>query len=259
MAFTVPALTQAPPLPAPGRSPDTAGSEGAPILLIEDDPHIRRSICYQFQRQGYKITCCEDGESGLDEALRHRYSVVVLDLMLPKLDGLSVCRQLRETRRDQPIIIISARGSDMDKITGLGLGADDYLTKPFSPAELEARVRALRRRADVFEVEPIRAGGMVLDCSRHHLTVGSILVHLTPKEMALLKLLMGAPGRVFTRENLLAQVWGSSFEGYNRAVDAHMSRLKTKILEQAGTAPEWLESIYGVGYRFRDSLCETGA
>lgn len=230
----------------------TQVADAAPVLLIEDDAHIRRSIVYQFHRQGYRVTCCEDGEAGLEEALKHNYCVVILDLMLPKLDGFTVCRQLRQSRKDLPIIIISARGSDIDKITGLGLGADDYVAKPFSPAELEARVRALRRRTGSFEPAPIAAGGMVLDCTKYQLTIGGAVVRLTPKELKILRLLMSSPGRVFTRENLLTQVWGVAFEGYHRAIDAHMSRLKIKLLEQAGEPPDWLESVYGVGYRFRD-------
>ncbi|TAN20881.1 MAG: response regulator transcription factor [Acidobacteria bacterium] len=230
----------------------TQVADAAPVLLIEDDAHIRRSIVYQFHRQGYRVTCCADGEAGLEEALKHNYCVVILDLMLPKLDGFTVCKQLRQSRKDLPIIIISARGSDIDKITGLGLGADDYVAKPFSPAELEARVRALRRRTGSFEPEPIAAGGMVLDCTKYQLTIGGAVVRLTPKELKILRLLMNSPGRVFTRENLLTQVWGVAFEGYHRAIDAHMSRLKIKLLEQAGEPPDWLESVYGVGYRFRD-------
>lgn len=226
-----------------------------PVLLVEDDRHIQRSIAFQLQHQGYRVICREDGESGLSAALRHNFSVVVLDVMLPKLDGLHLCQQLRQSRKDLPIIIISARGSDTDKISGLEYGADDYLAKPFSPAELEARIRALRRRsspAGTEVAEVTRLGAIVLDEGRCQVTVDGVVVRLTPKEQALLRLLLKAPGRVFTRENLLAQVWGLAYDGYHRAVDAHIARLKAKLTEQVGEPPEWLETIYGVGYRVRE-------
>ncbi|HET9784366.1 MAG TPA: response regulator transcription factor [Terriglobales bacterium] len=260
MAYSLSALDSGPLSPPPPVLADDLGgavSGGiAPVLLVEDDRHIQRSVTYQLHRQGYRVTCCDDGESGLEEALQHRYSVVVLDVMLPKLDGLTLCKQLRQARRDLPIIIISARGSDLDKITGLEFGADDYLAKPFSPAELEARIRALRRRSEGSQTaaaELIRVGReLVLDCDRHQLRVGATEIRLTPKEMALLRLLMSAPGRIFTRENLLAQAWGFSYDGYHRAVDAHFSRLKAKLQEHLGEPPSWLKAVYGVGYRVCD-------
>lgn len=229
---------------------------GGSILLVEDDPNIQRSISYQLGRQGYRVTCCADGEHGLEEALTRRYAVVVLDVMLPKLDGFRVCQQVREAHPQQPIIMISARDSDLDKITGLEYGADDYVAKPFSPAELEARIRALRRRAggaqEAESAGVIRCADVELDCGRHELRTQGEAIRLTPKEMALLRLLMSSPGRVFTRENLLAQVWGYSHPGYHRAVDAHINRLKTKLHARLGANPAWLEGVYGVGYRFLD-------
>jgi DNA-binding response OmpR family regulator len=254
MAYSAPNLR-----PESAGPPEEAGARSAAILLVEDDRHIQRSVSYQLQRQGYKVTCCDDGESGLEEALRRRYSVAVLDVMLPKLDGLNLCKQLRAARREQPIILISARGSDLDKITGLEFGADDYLAKPFSPAELEARIRALRRRSGGEPGAPgevLEVGELVLDRDRHQLRKGDAVVRLTPKELALLKLMMSAPGRVFTRENLLAQVWGFSYDGYHRAVDAHINRLKSKMQEQFGGEQDWVEGVYGVGYRFRDPAGE---
>ncbi len=255
MSYTAPSLRS-----EMAGGPEDSGTRAAAILLVEDDRHIQRSVSYQLQRQGYKVTCCDDGEAGLEEALRRRYSVAVLDVMLPKLDGLSLCKQLRAARREQPIILISARGSDLDKITGLEFGADDYLAKPFSPAELEARIRALRRRAGGGEVsapsELLQVDDLVLDRDRHQLRKGEAVVRLTPKELALLKLMMSAPGRVFTRENLLAQVWGFTYDGYHRAVDAHINRLKSKMLEQFGEGPDCIEGVYGVGYRFRDPVQE---
>ncbi|HXR96263.1 MAG TPA: response regulator transcription factor [Terriglobales bacterium] len=243
--------------PAAAESEGSTG--GCAILLIEDDIYIQRSVGFQLGRQGYKVTCIADGEDGLEEALLHEYAVVVVDVMLPRLDGLNLCRRLRRARPEQPIIIVSARDSELDKIAGLEFGADDYLGKPFSVLELEARIRALMRRAGVNQDRGpavIEVGGVALDRAQHELRVGGIAVRLTPKEMALLHILMSAPGRAFTRDYLLAQVWGTTNVGYHRAVDANVLRLRNKIGESIGAAPTWLEAIYGVGYRFRDPSIE---
>ena len=236
-----------------------AGLAGT-VLLIEDDPSIQRSINFQLSREGYRVRCCGDGERGLEEALHTCYDVLLLDIMLPKLDGLHICQQVRRVRPQQMIVMVSARDSDLDRITGLEYGADDYLGKPFSPAELVARLRALRRRAEAAGGAPaeemIAAGGVVLDCARHELRAAGMTVRLTPKELHLLRLLMSAPGRVFTRENLLAQVWGSSYPGYHRAVDAHITRLRAKLGAQLGAPPTWLEGVYGAGYRFTPPAAE---
>lgn len=241
----------------PGGSPSAASARGTSVLLIEDDRNIQRSITFQLQRQGYRVTCCQDGESGLAEAMRRQYSAIVVDVMLPLLDGLSLCKQIRRERPGQPLILISARSSDLDKITGLEFGADDYLAKPFSPAELEARIRALCRRASAAglgaeDCAVVAVGEVELDVQRHEARAGHGTVRLTPKEMALLRLLMGAPGRVFTRENLLAQVWGVSSPSYNRAVDAHITRLKAKLAQISPAGLSWVEGVYGAGYRFRE-------
>lgn len=247
-------------LEAPRPASEREASSGAcSILLIEDDAYIQRSVGFQLERQGYRVTCIADGEDGLEEALIHEYAVVVVDVMLPRLDGLNLCRRLRRARPEQPIIIVSARGSELDKIAGLEFGADDYLGKPFSVLELEARIRALRRRVGISQERGpavIEVGGVRLDRAQHEVRVGGIAVRLTPKELALLTILMSSPGRAFTRENLLAQVWGTSNAGYHRAVDANVLRLRNKIGESLGTPPTWLEAIYGVGYRFRDPTAE---
>lgn len=249
------------PLPEP--PPEVLGSphprrdmpaRGAGILVVEDDKHIQRSITYQLTRQGYRVSNQYDGEAGLEDALRNRYAVVVVDVMLPRLDGLSLCKELRQAHRDQPIILISARGSDLDKITGLEFGADDYVAKPFSPAELEARIRALRRRAGGLEGEAqpkLSFKRLTLDRDRHVLRVGEKIVRLTPKELALVRILMSQPERIFPRDALLSQIWGVAYEGYYRAIDAHISRLKNKMVD-IGESPEWFEGVYGVGYRMRD-------
>ena len=232
------------------------GSTPIPILLIEDDRHIQRSISYQLSRQGYQVTCCEDGEDGLDKALQGQHQVVILDLMLPRLDGLTICKRLRGTFPELPIIITSARGTDLDKITGLEFGADDYLSKPFSPAELEARIRAVRRRSKTGSDGPhprlLELGQVSLDRDRRLVRVAGEPIRLTPKEFELLLLLMQHPGRVFSRESLLSHIWGYAYDGYNRAIDAHINRLRSKLQEPLADAPEMIEAVYGVGYRFRE-------
>lgn len=242
--------------PATAALPETT-SESAPmqVLLIEDDRNIQRSISFQLGRQGYEVICSEDGEDGLERALKHRYHVIVLDIMLPKLDGLSVCKRVRRVHPEQPIIITSARGTDLDKITGLEFGADDYLAKPFSPAELEARIRAVRRRLtagrEASEPKRIRVGQIVLDKDRREALCQDRAVRLTPKEFDLLYLLMRNPGRAFSREALLTQVWGYGYEGYHRAVDAQVNRLRAKFEASLGKAGDVIEAVYGVGYRMK--------
>ncbi len=233
---------------------ENRSSPAVTVLLVEDDRHIQRSVSYQLTRQGYDVTCCEDGEEALERALQGRFQVIILDIMLPRLDGLSICKRVRAAFPDLPVIITSARGTDLDKIAGLEFGADDYLAKPFSPAELEARIRAVRRRLG-YGVDSARRqfaiGDVVLDCDRRQIKIGETTCHLTPKEFEMMSLLMQAPGRVFTRETLLSQIWGYAYDGYNRAVDAHLHRLRTKLMECAPDRPELVEAIYGVGYRFR--------
>lgn len=229
------------------------------VLFIEDDRHIQRSVSYQLSRQGYSVTCCDDGEEGLERALRGQHQVIILDIMLPKLDGLSICKRIRATRPDLPIIITSARGTDLDKITGLEFGADDYLAKPFSPLELEARIRAVRRRQAALEAGKARQlalGPVMLDYDRREVRIKGEPVKLTPKEFELLHLLMQSPGRVFSREALLAHIWGYAYDGYNRAIDAHVMRLRSKLQERLGNELELIEAVYGVGYRFRELPAE---
>ncbi|MHB8734901.1 MAG: response regulator transcription factor [Terriglobales bacterium] len=241
---------------AAGSPENRAGAAPIAILLIEDDRHIQRSISYQLSRQGYQVTCCEDGEEGLEKALQGQHQVVILDIMLPRLDGLSICKRLRGTFPELPIIITSARGTDLDKITGLEFGADDYLSKPFSPAELEARIRAVRRRAQSGSEGPqprlLELGQVTLDRDRRLVRVAGEPIRLTPKEFELLHLLMQHPGRVFTRESLLSHIWGYAYDGYNRAIDAHINRLRSKLQEPLAGGPELIEAVYGVGYRFRE-------
>lgn len=227
-------------------------STNVPVLLVEDDRYIQRSVSFQLSRQGYDVTCCDDGEEGLARALRGLYQVIILDIMLPRLDGLTACKRIRAAFPSLPIIITSARGTDVDKVTGLEFGADDYLAKPFSPAELEARIRAVRRRAlagrDPASLQRVTRGPITLDCPKREVWVRGQLVRLSRREFQILHLLMQNPGRVFSRETLLSHMWGHAYDGFTRAVDGHLSRIRRRLREYLPI--DCIESIYGVGYRF---------
>lgn len=232
-------------------APGVSSQGEVPVLLVEDDRYIQRSISFQLSRQGYHVTCCSDGEEGLQRALRGIYQVIILDIMLPRLDGLTVCKRVRAAYPKLPIIITSARGSEMDRVAGLEFGADDYLAKPFSPTELEARIRAVRRRVAASEDNDavLRAGPVVMDCERRELWVDGELTPLARRDFEVLELLLRHPGRVFTRDALLTRIWGHAYDGYNRSIDSHLSRLR-RLFRDHGF--DCIETIRGIGYRFRD-------
>ena len=199
------------------------------------------------------MTAAADGPTALEAARRDRPDLVVLDLGLPGMDGLDVARRLREDG-DVPIVILTARDEEVDRILGLELGADDYVTKPFSPRELVARVRAVLRRGERAQVEPgevLRAVGVVVDVPRMRVTVGDQHVELTPTEFQLLQTLVAQPGRVFTRAQLLDALHGIAFESYERAIDTHVKNIRRK-LEPEPHRPRYLLTVHGIGYRFAD-------
>lgn len=222
------------------------------VLIVEDELTIARLVRDYLERAGFSVLTAADGDSALATARRHRPDLVVLDLGLPGMDGLDVARMLR---RDSsvPMIMLTARTEETDKIVGLELGADDYVTKPFSPRELVARVRALLRRVDGTDTgaETIRAADVVIDVPRMRVTVADEVVDLTPTEFKILATLVSSPGRIFTRSQLLDALHGVSFESYERAIDAHVKNLRRKI-EPAGRDPRYVQTVYGVGYRFTD-------
>ncbi len=220
------------------------------ILLIEDEERVANGIMFQLQRMEYAVALRRDGRSGLEAALLQVYDLIVLDLILPEMDGLSLCRKLREAKVATPIIIISARGSELDRIVGLEMGADDYLDKPFDVAELEARIRAVWRRSQVMSKQILCYGPLHLDCETHEMFMNRKRARLTKREYELLSLLIRHPGRVFSREGLLERIWGSNNQNYLRNVDAHVGRLRRK-LQQIGGDSDWLESMYAVGFRLR--------
>jgi two-component system, OmpR family, alkaline phosphatase synthesis response regulator PhoP len=225
------------------------------ILVVEDEMKIARLVRDYLEHAGFEVIVAGDGGAAVSSARGSKPDLVVLDLGLPGLDGLDVTRELRRTS-NVPIVILTARGDESDRIVGLELGADDYVVKPFSPKELVARVRAVLRRT-----EPggqgggsgvLRAAGVELDVPRMRATVAGRPVELTPTEFQLLATLVRQPGRVFTRAQLLDAVHGVALESYERAIDAHVKNIRKKIEPGSGRHARYLLTVYGVGYRFAD-------
>jgi len=222
------------------------------ILVVDDEPKIVGLARDYLEHAGFSVVSASDGPEALARARAERPDLIVLDLGLPKLDGLDVARALRQTS-SVPIVILSGRADESDKLVGLELGADDYVTKPFSPKELVARVRAVLRRSErpATPSDVIRAADVTLDVPRMRVRAGDRDVDLTPSEFQLLAALAREPGRVFTRSQLLDAVHGVAFESYERAIDAHVKNIRRK-LEPDPREPRYLQTVHGVGYRFRD-------
>jgi two-component system, OmpR family, alkaline phosphatase synthesis response regulator PhoP len=228
------------------------------LLVVEDDENISSAISEYFTRAGYTVKTVEDGLMGVKTALDDPPDAVVLDLMLPKMDGLAVCRELREKVNYLPILMLTAKDDVVDKVLGLEMGADDYITKPFSLRELEARIKSVLRRsrnashADGSKDEaPIIRGRLRIDPARREVTIGERQVDLTPKEFDLLRLFAANPGRVFPRKYLLEKIWDYSYEGYDRTIDSHINRLRAKI-EANPENPQMVLTVWGIGYKFSD-------
>lgn len=223
------------------------------ILVVEDDPNLLETLRYNLQKEGYQIVLAVDGQQALETARREKPDLVILDLMLPELSGLEVCRILRK-EMTVPILMLTARTEEMDKILGLEIGADDYVTKPFSMRELIARIHALFRRsaiqesADAGEKGVIRFGNIEIDASRHRIELDGEPLELTPKEYDLLVFLARNKGFVFNREQLLEKVWGYDYAGDTRTVDVHIRWLRQKI-EADPHHPRFLITIRGTGYK----------
>jgi DNA-binding response OmpR family regulator len=228
----------------------------ARILLVDDEQAVQTLLTYPLRKEGYEVVGAVDGQEALDRFAEQRFDLVVLDLMLPKLDGIEVCRRLR-TRSQVPIIMLTAKGDEVDKVAGLEMGADDYITKPFSVREFRSRVKAALRRGNMAGrgpagEEPILAGELEIDFERRAIKVRGSDAQLTYVEFEILAALASAPGRVFSREMLLEHVWGDSTYRDPRTVDVHIRHLREK-LESDAKHPEYLFTVRGVGYRFRDS------
>lgn len=228
------------------------------ILVIEDDVDIAELVAMHLRDEGHEVTLCHNGKEGLEKAATENYQLLILDLMLPGLDGLNICRQLRSQTSYLPILMLTSKSSELDRVLGLEMGADDYLTKPFSIRELVARVKALFRRADAMTTSPastplqqIRIGKICIDVERRQVTVDGRPVELTAKEFELLHHFAGHPGRVYSRLQLLDQVWGYGHEGYEHTVNSHINRLRAKI-EQDPANPRYILTVWGVGYKFME-------
>jgi DNA-binding response OmpR family regulator len=227
----------------------------ARILLVDDEQSIQTLLTYPLRKDGYEVVAALDGREALDRFAEQRFDLVVLDLMLPKVDGVEVCRRLR-SRSQVPIIMLTAKGDEIDKVVGLEVGADDYITKPFSVREFRSRVKAVLRRADMLKgrpsvEEPIVARELRIDFERRVVSVSGDPVRLTYVEFEILAALARTPGRVLTRDVLLEHVWGDAAYRDPRTVDVHIRHLREK-LESDPSSPEYLFTVRGVGYRFRD-------
>jgi two-component system alkaline phosphatase synthesis response regulator PhoP len=223
------------------------------ILVIDDEMHILELIKYNLEKEGYRVIVCENGEEGLEAIERDRPHLVILDLMLPGIDGLEVCRRIRgnSSTAALPVLMLTAKGEEIDKVLGLETGADDYLTKPFGIRELTARVRALLRRSTRLPDEPelITAGGLTIDARAHRVYKDEQEVVLTSKEYELLKELAINRGRILTRDYLLNKVWGYDYYGDTRTVDVHIRHLRKKI-EDDDKSPRFIQTARGIGYSF---------
>jgi two-component system response regulator RegX3 len=226
------------------------------ILLVEDERSIAEGLKISLEAEGFQVAWAKDGTEALGAWERTRPDLIVLDLMLPGVSGTEVCRTIR-TRSDVPIIMLTARDTEVDRVVGLEIGADDYLTKPFSTRELIARIRAILRRAPIggahvaVEELPIEASGVRVDRSRHEVTVEGRRVELPPKEFELLAMLVEYAGRVLTRDQLIDEVWGADYVGDTKTLDVHIRRLRGRI-ETDPTDPRRIRTVRGVGYRFAD-------
>lgn len=225
------------------------------VLVVDDEKLIVKGIRFSLEQDGMEVDCAYDGEEALEAAKKKEYDVVLLDVMLPKLSGFEVCQQIREFS-SMPIIMLTAKGDDMDKILGLEYGADDYITKPFNILEVKARIKAIMRRSNKTrtvkeEVKTVTFGDMKIDCENRRVYISGKEVNLTAKEFDLLELLVFNPNKVYSRENLLNIVWGYDYPGDVRTVDVHIRRLREKI-ESNPSEPKYIHTKWGVGYFFQD-------
>ncbi len=229
------------------------------VLIIEDDQNIADLVEIHLDDLGYKLRWEGDGESGLSTALQNDYALIILDLMLPKLEGFEVCKRIRAKDKQTPILMLTSKSEELDKVLGLELGADDYMTKPFSIRELIARIKAILRRMDVAgksnqpeeQDSRIAYEGLAIDFGKRKVTLDDSTVSLTVKEFDLLALFARNPGRTYNRQELLDLVWGYQFIGYEHTVNSHINRLRNKIEEDSAN-PKYIRTVWGVGYRFAE-------
>jgi two-component system alkaline phosphatase synthesis response regulator PhoP len=226
------------------------------VLVVEDDKSIADLLEIHLKDMGCNVSKVADGISGLKEALNEKYDFIVLDPMLPKLDGLEICKEVRRKDIYTPILMLTSKSEEIDKVIGLEVGADDYLTKPFGIREFIARVKAIFRRIEAIHKEidnesDIITGSLTIEVSKRKVILNGDRVELTPKEFDLLHLLASHPGRTYTREQLLSILWGYQYNGYEHTVNSHINRLRRKI-ESDLSNPKFILTSWGVGYRFNE-------
>lgn len=227
---------------------------GRKVLVVDDEKLIVKGVRFSLEQDGMEVDCAYDGEEALEKIKSNEYDIILLDIMLPKMDGFEVCQQVREFS-DVPIVMLTAKGDDMDKILGLDYGADDYITKPFNILEVKARIKAITRRTAKAEKQKkeesvIKASDMTLDTDSKRLHIQDREINLTSKEFDVLELLVKNPDKVYSREKLLQLVWGSQYPGDVRTVDVHIRRLREKI-EVNPSEPKYVHTKWGVGYYFK--------
>lgn len=229
------------------------------ILVVEDDPDINQLLKLHLQDAGYMVEVCDHGKKGFDKAHAEEFDLLVLDVMLPEMDGISICQKLRALDIFTPILMLTAKSEEIDKVMGLESGADDYLTKPFKIREFLARVKAILRRQEQLQQSfqkdknLIRQGALEIDLEKRKVLLGEQRLELTPKEFDLLFLMAKNPGRSYSRGELLELIWGYDFSGYEHTVNAHINRLRAKV-ETDPNNPTYILTTWGVGYRFNDEL-----
>ncbi len=228
------------------------------ILIIEDNEDMAQLLALHLRDLQYTVELCFDGRSGLELATSNQFNLVILDLMLPECDGLSICKEIRSKPGYTAILMLTAKASELDRVTGLETGADDYVTKPFSLSELLARIKAIFRRVDALgSVDPgigksiLQRGLLTINPDERQVMVSETVIELTATEFDLLLFFANHPSRVYSRNELLSQVWGIGYEGYEHTVNSHINRLRVKI-EEDPKKPVYIQTVWGVGYKFSE-------
>lgn len=235
-----------------------SGNDASSILIVEDDPDLAKLLQIHLSDLGYQIEIAGDGRLGLQRALEGDFSLIILDIMIPFIDGFEVCKRIRAENRSLPILMLTSKAEELDKVLGLELGADDYMTKPFSVRELLARVKAIFRRIEVVKTEKqgddlklLEYGDLVVNLEKRKVLLREQMLELTAKEFDLLVLFAENPGRAYSRQELLDLVWGYQYSGYSHTVNSHINRLRNKI-EIDPAAPRYIKTVWGHGYRFAE-------
>ncbi len=233
------------------------GISGNQVLIVDDNKSIRATVADYLGARGYDVLQAADGIKGLEYGLSSHANVIILDVVMPGIDGVKLCKLLREKGVTTPIIMLTEKATIRDKEAGYGVGVDDYLAKPFSPRELELRIEALQKRTKPGDRNPdqkvLKRGEMEIDLAKHLVRIGGKAIVLTPIEFNILQLLASAPGRVYSRQDLLNAIWDTAYEGYKRNIDPHVNRLRTKI-EGHPKRPKYVLTVWGIGYKFNDTL-----